>query len=212
VNNTKAPRLLLLVTAALSALGCKSKAPPDNPKPEVAMAAPTNDAAQGSAAAGAAFRFDGPGAHLVNAIAGFTITKPPRYFGPQNLYTLIDGGAEAYVSLGLAQMVTADYTSRDRATVTLTVEVYDMASPKNAERRYSKFLDGKEDPANAGKGLASSMSRRGILGTTSATFWKEKYLVNVTLLDESESATKETMAALGAELLPTFAKAIDETI
>jgi hypothetical protein len=163
-------------------------------------------------AAQAAFEFKGVGERLVKSIGGFTIATTPRYFGPDNLYTLINGGADSYVSLGLREMVTADYTSRARPKVTVTVEIYDMADPKNASARFSKFLQGRQDPSSAGKGLPAGMQGRSLLGSGQVSFWKAQYIVNTTLLDESDTASTETMAALGSELLPVFAKVMDDAL
>ncbi len=156
--------------------------------------------------------FKGPGEKLVKEIDGFSITAAPRYFGPETLYDLINGGAEVYTAFGLKEMVTADYTSKEKAGVTVTVEIYDMETQKNAKGRFAKFLEGREDKAAAGKGLPEDIASRGLLGGASASFWKDKYLVNLTLLDESEKATMESMTALGGELLPVFAKSLDDAI
>ncbi len=157
-------------------------------------------------------KFRGPGERLVKNIEGFKITGNPRYFGPDNLYDLINGGAEIYTELGLVEMVTADYTSENKPNTTITAEIYDMGAAKNASARFARFLEGRNDPSSAGKGLPADMVSRGILGGASATFWKDKYLINLTLLDESENSSLESMTSLGAELLPKFAKVLDNAI
>lgn len=211
-------RTLCVATIALSVAGqsCKSK-PSDPPleRPIASAARTAPDAAADKPAPSSnavVFELRGPGQRLRRTIGQFSIASPPRYFGPKNLYELINGGSESYISLGMKEMVTADYTSAEFPKVTVTVEIYDMASPKSASARFAKFLEGQQDPASAGKGLPKSMEARGLLGTANASFWKDRFLVNITLLDESDSASKETMGVLGGKLLPEFAKAIDDGI
>jgi hypothetical protein len=73
-------------------------------------------------------------------------------------------------------------------------------------------LEGRKDPSSLGKGLPGDIAARGLMGGANASFWKDKYLVNLTLLDETDGATMETMSALGALLLPVFAKSINDAI
>ena len=40
--------------------------------------------------------FEGPGEMVPKTVDGFEISSNPRYFGPGNLYDLINGGAEIY--------------------------------------------------------------------------------------------------------------------
>ena len=216
MNRTLNTCVRALLSSALL-LACREKSSrsnseaiaPSGPSPETSEVAARKPE---SPAVEATFEFRGPGQHLPKAVGAFRVANAPRYFDRSNLYNLINGGSEVYISLGLKEMVTADYTSKDKPKVTVTVEIYDMASPKNASARFQKFLAGWEDPSSAGKGLPDSMTKRGLLGSANASFWKEQYLVNVTVLDESDSASKETMTLLGAQLLPEFARSIDDTI
>ncbi len=216
MNDSRAVGLIVLAIGA-TVPACKDKGETATPGKMSPPGMPTEPKSEGSLtqegrATQALFEFKGVGEHLVKTIGGFTVTAAPRHFGPDNLYTLINGGADSYVSHGLREMVTADYTSRVRPKVTVTVEIYDMAMPNQASARFSKFLQGRQDPASASKGLPVGMQGRSLLGSAQVSFWKKQYIVNATLLDESEAATTESMAALGAELLPVFAKTLDDAL
>ena len=156
--------------------------------------------------------FEGPGEYLVKAVEDWRLSGNPRYFGPDNLYDLINGGAEVYTEYGLKKMVTADYKSAAHPSVTVTAEIYDMGSVIGAFGRFSKFLDGSEDPSKAGEGLSSKLAPVGRFGGASASFYKGAHLVNLTLLDESPSATMESIRKTGASVLPKFADSLFEKV
>ena len=152
--------------------------------------------------------FEGPGEKLVQEVAGWRIVSAPRYFGPENLYDLIDGGAEIYVQFGLVKMVAAEYRDAGKPGVSITAEVYDMGSPRGAFGRAARFLEGRRDPSGAGKGLPPGFAERGMMGVGDLVVWQDRYLVHVTLLDENPQATPEAIAAAGAESLPRIAEAL----
>jgi len=152
--------------------------------------------------------FEGPGGKLPRAFGEMAISAPPRYFGPDNLYDLINGGAEVYAEFGLVRMVTADYASPRRPGITVTAEVYDMGSVEGAFGRTARFLDGRQDPSTAGEGLPSAWTDRGILGAGDLVAWQDRFLVHLTLLDESATADGDSIAAAGRELLPPMAEAV----
>jgi hypothetical protein len=152
--------------------------------------------------------FEGPGKLLVKQIKAWSLSGAPRYFGPDNLYDLINGGAEVYTEYGLKKMVTADYTSAEQQGITITIEIYDMGSSLGAFGRLSRFLEGKADPKGAGDGLPDTIAQHGLFSGSNASFWKGPYLVNLTLLDESPTATMESIKAAGAKALPVIAGAV----
>lgn len=156
--------------------------------------------------------FEGPGTKLVEQVGEWKIAGPPRYFGPNNLWDLIDGGAEIYVEFGLVKMVTADYKSVARPTQTVTVEVYDMGSPNGAFGRTARFLEGLADPSGAGQGLPAGIAERGILGDGDLVTWKGRYLIHATLLEENPAADPAEIARIGKEVLPGFAEAASARI
>ncbi len=156
--------------------------------------------------------FEGPGEMLPKMVGDFAIAESPRYFGPDNLYDLINGGAEIYAEFGLKKMVTVEYKSKKVAETSVTVEVYDQSSPLGAFGRMARFLTGRKDPSKAGEGLPADLQDRGLFGGTDLVFFKDHYLVHITLLDESPTASLESMKKKGEALLPDFAKAVAEMI
>jgi hypothetical protein len=196
---------LMLVAATLqSAPSCSSE--PDRPTAPPAPNTGKNEAAPKDT--GPEMIFEGPGALLARDFGPWSIAEPARYFGPENLYDLINGGAEIYVEYGLTKMVTADYRAEGNKTQTITVEVYDMGSPRGAFGRVARFLESHTDPTFAGNGLPTGLVERGILGDGDAVFWKDKYLVHLTLLEENPAADPNAIAAAGKRVLPVFAVAI----
>ena len=154
----------------------------------------------------------GPGLKLVETVGTWKLSDGPRYFGPDNLYDLINGGSEVYIAYGLKEMAVADFRATDTPNASVTVEVYDLSSPLNAFGRFSKFLAGKSNPTSAAEGVPRAVAGRGMLGSGSASFWKAGFLVNLTLLDESPDATLESTKTLGAKVLPAFMEALDAHI
>lgn len=152
--------------------------------------------------------FEGPGALLPRESGDWKIALAPRYFGPENLYDLINGGAEIYVDFGLVKMVTAEYRSEGTPSVGVTAEVYDMGSSRGAFGRTARFLEGLLDPSRAGEGLPEKMASRGILGDGDLVIWKDRFLVHLTLMDERADATRESISKAGREILPLLASSI----
>lgn len=189
-----------------SAEGRSGEAPVDGPGS--AVSGPDKE----PAASAAEMVFDGPGALLPKTVAGWAVSRPPRYFGPDDLYDLIDGGADIYVAYGLVRMVTIDYGSPSRKGVTVTLEIYDQGSPLGAFGRMSRFLAGRADPSAAGAGLPAALAGKGLLGSGDLLFWKDRYLVHATLLDESPAATADSLRTAGLEILPPFAAAVSAAI
>jgi hypothetical protein len=212
VVNVKRKSLVLALAALVAA--CSSDR--ERPAAQAAQSRPPAAAEESQSAAepdeAEKMVLEGPGEKLPREVGGWSIASPPRYFGPDNLYDLIDGGAEIYVRFGLKKMVTADYRSPSLEGVTVTAEIYDMGSPRGAFGRTARFLASRVDPSDAGEGLPEAMRDRGILGSGDLVVWKDRYLAHLTLLDESPDATPESIAAAGKKTLPKIAAAIDEKI
>ena len=152
--------------------------------------------------------FEGPGKKLPTKIDNWEISSAPRYFGADNLYDLINGGAEIYVQFGLKKMVTSEYRSPSIKNTAVTVEIYDMGSPKGAFGRTARFLDGLLDPSGVGEGLPSPLSSKSILGDGDLVTWKDRFMIHLTLMDESPTASGESIALAGKKILPLFAAAV----
>lgn len=207
-------RSLLWGTVTLLLLGCgqaKETPPVPSPKkdatPKMDNVSPPKRGLDLSK-----IQLSGPAKILSKSYAQWKIATTPRYFGPENLYDLINGGSEIFLAYGFRQIATIDYKNDAHPTVTVTVEVYDMASPLGAFGRLSKYLDNMATPADAGKGLPAKMAPKGILGDGDLVFWKNKYLVHLTLMDENPEATMESITAMSNKTIPVMGKAIFDNI
>jgi len=198
---------VIVILAAASQLAASCSSEPEGQQHRPGPSDGKTDADQPGSAAGEDEKmvFEGPGTLLERRVGDWRISSAPRYFGPQNLYDLINGGAEIYVEFGLAKMVTADYKAPARKTQTVTVEVYDMGSPRGAFGRTARFLEGLADPSGAGAGMPADLVGVSILGDGDLIFWKGKYLGHMTLLEEDPAADIAAIAKAGKEILPLFA-------
>ena len=207
---------LSCLLAVFFALGCsKSQGESAAPKKEATQPATPSTAPEPEAkkpGPSPAAKFEGPGALLPREVSDFSLVADPRYFGPDNLYDLINGGAEIYTEFGLKKMVTADYRSSKRESLSVTLEIYDQGSLLGAFGRMARFLKERVDPGNAGQGLPKELEQQGIFGSTDVIFYKDNYLVHLTLLDETPTATMESMKEAGLQILPHFISAVSGKI
>jgi len=86
-------------------------------------------------------------AALLPKPAGWTMTEEVQRFLPSSLFEYIDGAAESYIVYDFRELVVGQYKVQG-GEAAMTVEVYDMGSPRNAfgiygTERYpeSRFLD-----------------------------------------------------------------------
>ncbi len=70
-----------------------------------------------------------------NAVEGWLRSGEPESFKGENLFIMIDGGADIYHEYGFKQVVSQGYSNASSASV--TVEIYQMASPAAAYGMYS---------------------------------------------------------------------------
>jgi hypothetical protein len=152
--------------------------------------------------------FRGPGQLLTGGIDGFDLSANPRYFNGENLYELINGGADIYAAYGLREMVTADYRSRSAKRIEVSIEIYDLGRVEGAFGRMARFLSGRRDPTGAGVGLPPGLVEHGLFGGSDAIFCKGPYLVHLVLVDASPHATAESMTQVGQAVLPPIAAAL----
>jgi len=66
----------------------------------------------------------------------WTLTEEPRRFRPETLFEYIDGAAEIYLSYDFRELLVAQYQAKS-TKASLTVEIYDMGSGRNAFGIYS---------------------------------------------------------------------------
>ena len=73
---------------------------------------------------------------LLPQISGWELSEPPRAYLPPTLFEYIDGAAENYLSYAFQELIVANY-KRAESPATLTLEVYEMGSDRNAFGIYS---------------------------------------------------------------------------
>lgn len=97
----------------------------------------------------------------------------PQQVEGEDLFTLINGGAEIYHEYGFRQAVNHSYESNDGKAI--NVEIYEMASPESAFGIYS-FKTGDE-------GEEVPFGNNGLLESYYLNFWKGNYLVTLVGFD-----------------------------
>ena len=109
-------------------------------------------------------------------IGGWVPSANDRAYTPDNLYDYINGGAELYLSFGLAGVLSRRYSRAGQPDI--VVDLFDMKTSQNA---FGVFSLSSETPDTAyGQG---SQYTRGLL-----LFWKDKYFVSVLATPETEDA------------------------
>ena len=200
-------RGMVMVVSALLA-GCQCEPETDAPKPTEHVEAAPGSQGEDSQTAVDKMVFKGPGEMLSTEIGEWKIKSAPRYFGPDNLFDLINGGAEIFVEFGLKEMVTADFYRPRKSDKTVTVEIYDQGTVLGAFGRMARYLSGHVEPTKVQQGLPASLSGRGMFGGGDIVFWKNRFVVHLTLLDESPTASLESTIEEGKKALPMFAEKV----
>lgn len=127
-----------------------------------------------------------------------------------NLSQLIDGAAALFEQYGVRHYAKTEYR-RAGTTLVATAEVYEFAAPLGAFGRYTRMLADGRDPATM-QPQGIQRGGGGYQGTTQVTFWKGRYLVQVSIGDESEEPNEALRDAAAREALPRFAEAIDRLV
>ncbi len=96
------------------------------------------------------------------------IEKPKIYLG-DDLFELINGGADVYLEYGFNQVVTVDYADPEQTIIQL--EIYEMLDPASAFGIFSLSQQAAEWKLDFGRTSASSKDY--------IAFWKGKYYVIV---------------------------------
>jgi hypothetical protein len=101
-----------------------------------------------------------------------------RIFEGRELYLLIDGGADIYLEYGFVRAGTERFANA--AGNQISLEMYEMKGPESAYGIFS-FLA-------AGTGRPASFGQAGTSGEDFVIFWKGRFVVSVTALDEGGRA------------------------
>lgn len=115
-------------------------------------------------------------------VVGWKVSREPRTFTPDNLWELINGAADSYVTYGVQEVVTADYRQEGTGHEAV-VEIYRMKDPLNAYGKYAeerspdyRFLD---------------VGNEGYSGGTTLNFWSGPCYVKITAFEESGALEQE---------------------
>lgn len=125
-----------------------------------------------------------------NALAGWELSDPPRMFRGEELFRMINGGADVFHEYGFKQTLEAKYIDPDEKLIKL--EIYEMKSPAAAYGAYT-FRTGDE-------GKAATVGQEALLEDYYLNFWKGNFLVTVVGPDPGEKTVQSIVA---------LAKAVD---
>ena len=126
-------------------------------------------------------------------VSGWTLSEEPKNYYGDNLFQMINGGADIYHEYGFTQVLSAEFM--DARGKSIKLEIYEMESPAAAYGIYT-FKVG-----DSGKALA--IGREAFLEEYYLNFWKGNLLVTV-IGPDSEEETLQGIVAL--------AKAVDACI
>jgi len=120
-------------------------------------------------------------------IEGLTGANKYSQFDGKTLFEYMNGGAEIYLALGFRTIGTREYTTTLADDIFLTIELYDMTLPQNAQKIFQKNNASDAESADVGEGSS--------LGGGTIEFWTGHYLVRIRCDDvgaEVDRLLKET--------------------
>lgn len=103
----------------------------------------------------------------LSELDGWKFTSEPKVYAGDNLFNLIDGGADLYLEYGFTQVVSAQYA--DPSSSNIQVEIYEMADTSSAYGIFSITQQAVEWSAQFGN--LSAVNQDYI------SFWKNRYYV-----------------------------------
>lgn len=106
-----------------------------------------------------------------------------RLFVGEELYLLIDGGADRYLEYGFSQVVAAGYANSRGSSV--KIEIYEMADAAAAYGIYSVTV--------GSQGRVVQIGNEGILYQYHLMFWKSHFLIFVSAADTAAETTAGIM-------------------
>jgi len=104
-------------------------------------------------------------------------------FDGEDLFVYIDGGAEVYFEYGFERVIVQDY--KDESGARASLEIFEM---KSAESAYGIFTF-----KSSSRGEAVALGDEGQLADYYLNFWKGRYLVTITGLDQDSAARPALM-------------------
>jgi len=115
-----------------------------------------------------------------NQILNWSLVDTLRCYEANQLFSMIDGGADIYLEYGFERVVAAQYQNSNKKVI--QVEIYEMKSDSSAFGIFS-FTSGKSGiPLGIGNGALEFKYY--------LNFWKDKYFVSITNLENSDESVK----------------------
>ena len=109
---------------------------------------------------------------------GWRIYDRVKRFIPENLYNLINGGAELYLTYDMVEMIFAIFEKKADTAPYIEVSIYDMGTPINAFGVFSAERSEGMPPLNLG--------RSGYRSGASYYIWHGKYYITIMASDSTE--------------------------
>ncbi len=126
-------------------------------------------------------------------IQGWQPDGSPQQAVGEDLFSLINGGAEIFLKAGFVRAMAQPYVRADQQLI--QVEIYEMTRPEAARAVFARKTQGDGEPV--------ALGTQGVMGTYYLIFWQDRFLVTVTGPD----ATPDTRT----DLL-VFSRAVESRI
>jgi len=110
--------------------------------------------------------------------SGWRIYDRVKRFTPENLYNLINGGAELYLAYGMVEMTFAVFEKNADTEPYIEVSIYDMETPINAFGVFSAERSEGMPPLNLGRSSYHSGA--------SYYIWQGQYYITIMASDSTE--------------------------
>ncbi len=137
-----------------------------------------------------------PGDPVPGALAakgGWKLLEPVRTFGPDNLYEEIDGEAELVLPYGMERMTVAVLGSIARPGSEVRLELYRMASPRDAYGIWSQYRYPDQE-------ILRIPPSEAIVSDTSADFFRGETFVRVR--SKPGDGSRNDVVGISSEIVP----------
>jgi len=131
---------------------------------------------------------------LPDELQGYRAQGKDELFHRDNLFSLIDGGAEVYRALNVQTVISRRYAQA--AAPDILVDLFDMGSSADA---FGAFHHDLREAAGAKVGHESEL-QGGVLH-----FWKDRYFISIATLQENTQSRKAVLA-LGQAIARAIAR------
>jgi len=112
----------------------------------------------------------------------------PKYYGKENIFNYINGGAQAYLNLGFKEVIGFELEDVSDGDNKFVVDVYNMSNLSNAKKIFTKEKSGS--PATIEGRL------KGDISGNQVRFHKNKYYVKVTAFKDVPGKVLIKLAAI----------------